>query len=55
MVAPVMHIVDETGIPYCEARRTVMVDPSSIENPREGDMRVILFPRTDMMSERKTR
>jgi hypothetical protein len=29
-----------------------MVDPSSIENPREGDMRVILFPRTDMISEK---
>ena len=44
-----MHIVVETGRPYCEARMTVMAAPSSMVNPREGDMRVILLPRTAIM------
>lgn len=31
------------------ARMTVMAEPNSIENPREGEWRVIRFPRLRMM------
>lgn len=44
-----MHIVVETGIPYCDASKTVMPAPSSIEKPREGLWRVRRLPRTAMM------
>lgn len=49
MVDPVMHMVVETGRPYCDARMTVIEAPSSMEKPREGDMSVILLPRTFML------
>merc|ERR1712093_518051 len=42
-------MVVETGGPYCDARMTVIEAPSSMEKPREGDMSVILLPRTFMM------
>ena len=48
-VAPTIHIVVETGIPYWAARMTVIDEASSIEKPREGDMSVMRFPRTFMM------
>ena len=31
---------------HCEASKTVMEEPSSIEKPREGDIRVSRLPRT---------
>lgn len=49
MVEPVMHIVVDTGNPYCDARMTVIAEPSSIEKPRDGEWSVILLPRTRMM------
>ena len=49
MVEPTMHMVVETGIPYCAARITVIEAESSIENPRDGEWRVIRLPRTRMM------
>ncbi len=36
-VAPVIHCVVEIGNPSRVARMTVIADPSSIENPREGE------------------
>ena len=53
MVEPVMHMVVETGRPYCDARMTVIEAPSSIEKPREGEWSVILLPRTFMLREGK--
>lgn len=49
MVEPVMHMVVETGRPYCDARMTVIEAPSSIEKPRDGEWSVILLPRTFML------
>ena len=49
MVAPTMHMVVETGIPYWAARMTVIEAASSIEKPRDGEWRVIRLPRTRMM------
>ena len=45
MVAPTIHCAVETGNPNLEATRTVNAEPSSIENPRDGEWRVNLFPR----------
>ena len=49
MIAPTMHWVVEMGTPNLEAMTTVTAEPSSIENPREGDIKVSRFPRFFMM------
>merc|ERR1711963_181249 len=45
-VAPVIHMDVETGRAYCEKSRTVIAAPISMEQPRDGEWYVILFPMT---------
>lgn len=44
-VAPVITCVVETGIPANDAVTTVSAAPSSMQNPRDGEWYVILFPK----------
>lgn len=48
-VAPVMHCVVLTGSASLVAMMIVTAAPSSIEKPRAGECRVILFPSARMM------
>ena len=48
-VPPVMHRVVEMGRPKRVAMMMVMADPSSMEKPRDGEMRVMRLPRLVMI------
>lgn len=48
-VAPVIHWVVEIGSLRRVARIIVIADPSSMENPREGECRVMRLPKFFMM------
>jgi hypothetical protein len=45
IVPPTWHCVVEMGIPRKDAMTTTNEAASSMQNPREGDMWVILYPR----------
>jgi hypothetical protein len=49
ITAPVIHCVDEIGMPYRDANETTRPVASSAEKPREGEMYVIFFPRTSII------
>ena len=48
-VAPEMQCVVDTGIPTFEATMTVNMAPSSMQKPRDGDVRVSRLPSAAMM------